>query len=382
METWDRELLYSEIWETPLSKLAVKYGISAVALGKVCRKLQIPLPGRGYWAKKEFGKPVKQIKLPEGKDLPVVHRMKFVRDSTDASKSESAQPPIDDPELIRIAKIEEENFGIEQNIKQHKLVTAAARILKHAPTDPRHILYPPYSEPCLDIRVSKTSLDRALTILNAIILKLESMSLAVTIERGPDRSGALIEGRRALFVLVEKARVINRRQVPMGSSTTIQVEYEPTGQLEFRVGGHGYGCKKTIKDRKHQKLEDSLSVCMGAILREGRNLRIKDEEMQRREIENRKRTEKLEKLRVKIEEEEEKVRTLDKWVTNWTRAEHIRGFVTVLEKLWTAEGHDVSLNGQKGQRLLWMKEQADRLDPLVHPSPPSILDRKGELSSW
>jgi hypothetical protein len=32
----------------------------------------------------------------------------------------------------------------------------------------------------------------------------------------------------------------------------------------------------------------------------------------------------------------------------------------------------------KGQRILWMKQQADRLDPMLS-SPPSILDRKGEL---
>jgi hypothetical protein len=51
METWNRGELYAEVWEQPLVKLAPKYGISAVALGKVCRKLQIPIPGRGYWAK-------------------------------------------------------------------------------------------------------------------------------------------------------------------------------------------------------------------------------------------------------------------------------------------------------------------------------------------
>jgi len=382
METWNRELLYSEIWETPLSKLAVKYGISAVALGKVCRKLQIPLPGRGYWAKKEFGNPVKQIKLPEGKNLPVVHRMKFARDQANAIKSKSAQLPIDDPELIRIAKIEGENFDIEPNLKHHKLVSATARLLKHAPTDARHILYPPYSEVCLDIRVSKTSLDRALAILNAIILKLESLNLSVTVERGPDRAGVVIEGRRALFVLVEKARVKSRREVPLGTSTTTEVEYEPTGQLEFRVGGHGYGCQKIIKDRKHQKLESSLGLCVGAILREGRNLRIKEEEAQRREAEDQKRREELEKLRGKIEEEEKKVRALDTWVNNWTRAEQIRKFVSVLEKMWAKDGHDISPKGQKGQRITWMKQQADRLDPLVHPSPSSILDRKDELLGW
>ena len=55
-DTWKPgivEELYKEIWDQPLVKLAPKYGISAVAPGKVCDKLQIPLPGLGYWIKKE-----------------------------------------------------------------------------------------------------------------------------------------------------------------------------------------------------------------------------------------------------------------------------------------------------------------------------------------
>jgi hypothetical protein len=77
METWNREELYTEVWEQPLVKLATKYGISNVALGKVCRKLQIPLPGRGYWARKAFGKATKRIPLPLAKNLPLVQRFKF-----------------------------------------------------------------------------------------------------------------------------------------------------------------------------------------------------------------------------------------------------------------------------------------------------------------
>ena len=49
METWNREELYAEVWEQPPVKVAPRYGNSAVAPGKVCQKLQIPLPGGGYW---------------------------------------------------------------------------------------------------------------------------------------------------------------------------------------------------------------------------------------------------------------------------------------------------------------------------------------------
>gem|GEM_PF-2756182 len=36
---YDREELYQKIWERPLIKVAEEYGVSAVALGKTCRKL-------------------------------------------------------------------------------------------------------------------------------------------------------------------------------------------------------------------------------------------------------------------------------------------------------------------------------------------------------
>lgn len=57
---YNREQLYEEVWAEPMLKVALRYGVSDVALAKTCRILNIPLPGRGYWAKKAAGKPVPQ----------------------------------------------------------------------------------------------------------------------------------------------------------------------------------------------------------------------------------------------------------------------------------------------------------------------------------
>jgi len=46
---YDREELYRKVWEEPLSKVAEEYGVSAVALGKTCQKLSVPVPGRGQY---------------------------------------------------------------------------------------------------------------------------------------------------------------------------------------------------------------------------------------------------------------------------------------------------------------------------------------------
>ena len=56
---FDRQKLYEQVWSQPIGKLAPEYGVSDVALAKTCRKLQIPLPGRGYWAKAAVGKRTK-----------------------------------------------------------------------------------------------------------------------------------------------------------------------------------------------------------------------------------------------------------------------------------------------------------------------------------
>ncbi len=72
--TWSRVELYNEVWDQPLVKLAKKYRISDVRVGKVCRRLRIPLPGRGYWAKRKAGKPVGQPPLTVFEDAPVVRR--------------------------------------------------------------------------------------------------------------------------------------------------------------------------------------------------------------------------------------------------------------------------------------------------------------------
>lgn len=53
-----------------MQTVAKEYGVSDVALGKICKKLHVPLPGRGYWAKKAAQRPVPpQPSLPA---IPVI----------------------------------------------------------------------------------------------------------------------------------------------------------------------------------------------------------------------------------------------------------------------------------------------------------------------
>lgn len=63
---YDRVKIYEEIWSEPIQHVARRYSMSDVGLAKICRKLNIPRPGRGYWAIKAAGKPIpRQPPLPE-----------------------------------------------------------------------------------------------------------------------------------------------------------------------------------------------------------------------------------------------------------------------------------------------------------------------------
>jgi Ankyrin repeats (3 copies) len=62
---YNREELYEKVWALPTREVAKHYGFSDVRLGKLCKILRVPKPGRGYWAKKEAGKPTpKRLALP------------------------------------------------------------------------------------------------------------------------------------------------------------------------------------------------------------------------------------------------------------------------------------------------------------------------------
>lgn len=55
--TFTRQEMYDLVWSTPIQKLAEQFGLSDRGLAKTCLRHQVPVPGRGYWAKMEAGQP-------------------------------------------------------------------------------------------------------------------------------------------------------------------------------------------------------------------------------------------------------------------------------------------------------------------------------------
>jgi hypothetical protein len=64
-----RAELYAKVWSEPMVKIGKEFGISDRGLAKTCKRLDVPVPHRGYWAKLQAGKKVS--KLPSRRPKPM-----------------------------------------------------------------------------------------------------------------------------------------------------------------------------------------------------------------------------------------------------------------------------------------------------------------------
>lgn len=59
-----RQQLYRLVWQSPLTNVAEELGMSANGLAKVCDRVAVPYPSRGYWARERAGKHSARPELP------------------------------------------------------------------------------------------------------------------------------------------------------------------------------------------------------------------------------------------------------------------------------------------------------------------------------
>jgi hypothetical protein len=376
METWNREELYKEVWDDPVTKVAARYGVSDVMIAKICRKLSIPLPGRGYWARKAAGQKLSAKSLPTLKEIPVIQRFKKEPRSEDTPPS----PEPTDSLYLRIREMESRSIPLESISTRHQSVVATEKRLRNGTSDRDEILLPrSNSGSCLDLRVSLRALDRALNLANALIVTLENEDFKIFLEQGLHGTSVSIFGHQIKFGIVELLEITATREEGDGIWKTTVRDHRPTGRLELRIGDFTYGPR--LRDRRRLKLEERLPECVGALMREARKEVLAAEEQRQREIKKHQRDQELSALSEEIRKEEARVKELEGRVGGWLRAREIRDFANALEAVWVNRREDVSNGSEKGERLNWIRQQANRCDPLVV-SAPSVLDRKSELRYW
>lgn len=133
-----REELYEQVWSQPMRTLAASMGISDVALAKRCRTANVPVPPRGWWARKEAGKPVKIEPLPPlpfamANYFPALDQASIQRKTEDAVGG--IDPELPDPPIFRdLGQVQAEIRAAVRPIKIPSALTTphpiVARLLK------------------------------------------------------------------------------------------------------------------------------------------------------------------------------------------------------------------------------------------------------------
>ena len=385
---YDREELYQKVWERPMLKVAEEYGVSSVALGKVCRRLSVPVPGRGYWAKLAHDHAVpKKPPLLELKEVPVIYR------SQQAEQKRANAPDPNDSEFAAIDKLLSSGalnpppLDSPSSPQVHVLIRRTATLLgnKSRKTDEGILL--PREPGGLDVKVTAGMLDRALQVMSQVLAVLESQGFSVEIS---DQSGtaACIDGRRVSFGIEEAIRKVVT-QKPRVLNPTDKWDYdeivtdEPSGTLALLIHTSTWpaqGLRGKWSDAKVQRVEKLIPDFVAGLMRTAVVLRRQEEERSRRELEQKKREQERAELRKQVEAEEAKLAQLNQWVKSWEEAERLRRFIAVYAEK-TKSGPPDSQPGHKAW-IEWATREADRLDPFVTEKPASVLDRKHELRGW
>lgn len=71
---FERDKLFDEVWEHPVSHLAQQYGVSDANLRLAAREMGLPLPASGHWSKVAHGKGAAKPELPDTEG-PATYRL-------------------------------------------------------------------------------------------------------------------------------------------------------------------------------------------------------------------------------------------------------------------------------------------------------------------
>ena len=359
--------------------LAKKYGISDVGLAKVCRKLTIPLPGRGYWAKKQAGQKVTHAPLPQVKEKD---KVLLNKPSPPKEQPVVTEELGTDDERAQLARLETSSSEapLKRGDLSHPLIVQARAALAKANENPHGILW--IAEQCLDIRVSRASLDRAIRVMAGLVAVIEREGFSVSVGNGHrEQTTATVCGQTIKFGLVEQVERVEASVAPSGGLVDRVLKYgaqppvvrKPSGKLLIEVWDIWGTHKKRWKDGKTTPLEDLIPKVLAGFIRIALRRRAEEERRAAESRERQKRVEERDRLLAAIKAEKARVRALRHAAADWLRAEQLRSFISAACHAGSQRGEATEPGTPFGDWLTWAAKQADRLDPLTE-SPESIVD--------
>lgn len=371
-----REQLHELVWSEPLRTLAPRLGYSDVGLAKACRKMKVPLPGRGYWAKKAAGKGKRKASLrplPNG-DRTTPRELTPRQPTPGAS---GADPPALSPPVAHQVEFEakkQNKIRVPKTLRSPQALVRTTRdVLSGSARSPEDFEYN-WQVPHLDVDVSKALMGRALRIMNAVVKAFEKRGWTVTVGAGEDYgSHVTVLGQRVSFGIREP-----RKQIPNEPAkperlvtgewyTPFRAKYSqvPSGRLCLVIRNRwGRAVEKSLSDGKTVRLEEKLNDFMVTVValaheRSEWDQRRLEAEQQRREAEQRRLAEQR-----RMEVEKARLKALEDQAQRWHRSRILVEYVAAVRTHMAQEEEMGVEAGELEEWLAWAESHARALNPL------------------
>lgn len=358
-----RTKLYERVWATPMRTLAKDFGISDVGLAKLCRRHQIPLPGRGYWARLQFGQKPDQTALPEARD-PDLESITIVpsepKQKTTLSPEQKEQIP-----TIDVAADGAINHDFARRIERN---------ITKASLDERGMLLP-RAGAVVPIKASALGLGRALRIVEALFGATDQAGYKLEWPAPYDTGIKIVVLGEKLSFFISEATNRTAHQATSEERARQkrdtwwrppQWDITPNGRLRFSLSSCEYPyISQSWKDGKRQKLESCVGEVFHACARTANAVkqeRVERAEAERRRIEEQKRQA---EAAARKAEYDRKAEALKKLSYAWKESKVVRDFTHALQE--TVVGADVpaDLKDELQKMIEWGLRHADYLDPLT-----------------
>jgi hypothetical protein len=382
-----REELYAQVWAEPMTRLAQRYGMSDRGLAKVCTRMGIPVPGRGYWARVQSGQVPLRAKLPKIKagQKAVVnlnkrgHILEETKELQDVAGYIESEAHPDNKIVVP-----------DELIDPLPLVEKTAKSLRAAGADD-HGMVRPRAKRCLDIRVGKESIERAARIMDALLKALDVRGIELTHdEKGEGGTQLMVDGETLDFHLEEKARrekyqptTAEQKKLDENSYYRYQLpedKFFPSGNLSLKldIGWWGRGLRGTWSDGKRQRVDNCLNKFIATAYKAAAQKKAARIKREREEYEWAEQERREEILRRQIEKEQKRVDALTAQARLWQEAQQLRAYVQAARSAGYYALPAITGGRNMKEWCDWALEQANRLDPTIS-STPSVLDYKDQF---
>ena len=380
VESLTREELYEKVWSQPMTKTAKSYGLSDVGLAKICRKLNIPTPGRGYWWKTELGIPVERTPLPPLENAEE-KRIQLNR----AEKPAKPQRQLTETERkVADEKKEENRIPVsDELVSPHPLVEKTLRSLSSVKVDVDGRVRPK-AKGCLNVCVGPDSIDRAMRIMDTLVKALESRGYRITTSDEEEGvAWVTVDDENIHFSLEE---LLNRREKELTSdqererekyrregreefwsSYIHRTEYIrfPNGRFSLTINNYSSSIRGRWSDGLTQRVENRLNSFVASLIRSA-----EDFKESRRQAQERERIRKEEERR-RLEEERRKresqwrAKVLESKLAEWQHVEQVRAFIAAVRAEAMRRHGEIQEGTEVAQWLAWAERYATRHDPLA-----------------